>query len=133
LSEHGAKKGSLKKEVIDKAKADLFESVTSSQAIREEAAKLIIDDIAHSQHIRTVILEATEHLKATSLADAALVMRAVAAASTALKNTSDMLRHSLGADKVTDDAGEVPDLYVKELTKEQIEEIISGEKADVQD
>lgn len=44
-----------------------------------------------------------------------------------------MLRHSLGADKVTDDAGEVPDLNVKELTKEQIEEIISREKADVED
>jgi predicted transcriptional regulator len=133
LSEHGAKKGSLKKEVIDKAKADLFESVTSSQAIREEAAKLIIDDIAHSQHLRTVMVEATEHLKATSLVDAALVMRAIAAASTALKNTSDMLRHSLGVDKVIDDAGEVPDLNVTELTNEQIEEIIRKDKADIQD
>lgn len=133
LSEHGAKKGSLKKEVIDKAKADLFESVTSSHAIREEAAKLIIDDIAHSQHLRTVMLEATEHLKATSLVDAALVMRAVAAASTALKNTSDMLRHSLGVDKVIDDVGEVPDLNVTELTKEQIEEIINKDKANIQD
>lgn len=133
LSEHGAKKGSLKKEVIDKAKADLFESVTSSHAIREEAARLIIDDIAHSQHLRTVMLEATEHLKATSLVDAALVMRAVAAASTALKNTSDMLRHSLGVDKVIDDVGEVPDLNVTELTKEQIEEIINKDKANIQD
>lgn len=133
LSEHGAKKGSLKKEVIDKAKADLFESVTSGHAIREEAAKLIIDDIAYSQHLRTVMLEATEHLKATSLVDAALVMRAIAAASTALKNTSDMLRHSLGVDKVIDDAGEVPDLNVTELTNEQIEEIIKKDKADIQD
>lgn len=133
LSEHGAKKGGLKKEVIERAKAELFESVTTSQSIREEAAKLIIDDIAHSQHLRNVILEATEHLKATSLGDAALVMRAVAAASTALKNTSDMLRHSLGVDKVIDDAGEVPDLNVTELTSEQIEEIISKKKADIQD
>jgi hypothetical protein len=60
-------------------------------------------------------------------------MRAVAAASTALKNTSDMLRHSLGVDKVIDDAGEVPDLNVTELTKEQIEEIINKDKADIQD
>lgn len=133
LSEHGAKKGSLKKEVIDKAKADLFESVTSSHAIREEAAKLVIDNIAQSQHLRTVILDATEHLKATSLADAVLVMRAVAAASTALKNTSDMLRHSLGVDKVADDTAEIPDLNVTELTSEQIEEVISKQKADIQD
>lgn len=133
LSEHGTKKGGLKKEVIEKAKAELFKSVTSSHAIREEAAKLIIDDIAYSQHIRSVMLEATEYLKATSLADAALVMRAIAAASTALKNTSDMLRHSFGVDKIIDGAGEVPDLNVTELTKEQIEEIVSKEKADIYD
>lgn len=130
LSEHGAKKGTLKKEVIEKAKAELFDSVTTNDAIRHEAAKLIIDDIAHSRHIREVILDATEHLKAASLTDAALVMRALAAASTALKNTSDMLRHSIGMDRITDDAGAIPDLNVTELTNEQIEEIMKDEKAD---
>lgn len=130
LSEHGAKKGALKKEVIEKAKAELFDSVTTNDAIRHEAAKLIIDDIAHARHIREVILGATEHLKATSLTDAALVMRALAAASTALKNTSDMLRHSIGMDKIADDAGVIPDLNVTELTNEQIEEIMKEEKAD---
>jgi len=128
LSEHGAKKGALKREIIKKAKAELFESVTSNKAIREQAAKLIIDDIAHSQHLRTVMLEATEHLKATSLDDAALVMRAIAAASTALKNTSDMLRHTLGTDRLVDDAEDIPDLNVTELTNEQIEEIINKQK-----
>lgn len=129
LSEHGAKKGGLKKVVIEQAKAELFESVTSNKAIREEAAKLIVDNIAHSQHLRAVMLEATEHLKATSLDDAALVMRAIAAASTALKNTSDMLRHSLGTDKIIDDAEEIPDLNVTELTNKQLEEIINKQKS----
>lgn len=129
LAEHGAKKGSLKKDVIDKAKSELFESVTSNPAIQLEAAKLIIDDIAHSQHLRTVMLEATEHLKATTLADAALVMRALAAASTTLKNTSDTIRHSLGADKVVNDAGELPELVVSELSDEQLEQITNKDMA----
>lgn len=129
LSEHGAKKGSLKKEVIDKAKSDLFESVTSNPSIQLEAAKLIIDDIAHSQHLRSIMMEATEHLKATTLADAALVMRALAAASTALKNTSDTIRHSIGADKVVNDVGEMPALEIVELTNEQLEQIANRDLA----
>ena len=95
FADHGTKKGSIKKEVLDNASADLLKRVTSDEAIKEEAARLINDDLAHAQHLRELMINATEYLQASSLKDAVLVMRAAAAYSTAIKNTSDMMRQFL--------------------------------------
>lgn len=73
FAEYGTKKGSIKKEVLDNARADLLKRVTS-----EEAAKLINDDLAHAQHLREMLINASEYLQATSLKEAVLVMRAAA-------------------------------------------------------
>ena len=124
LNSHGIKKGSIKIELIDNARAEMLASVSSDSAIREQAAKLICDDLAHSNHVRNIIIEASEHLKATNVTEAALVMRAAAAYSTVIKNTSDTIRHSLGIDKIVDDnVDDLPELVVTELTNEQIREM----------
>lgn len=124
FADHGTRKGSIKKEVLDNARADLLKRVTSDEAIKEEAAKLINDDLAHAQHLRELMINATEHLQATSLKEAVLVMRAAAAYSTAIKNTSDMMRHTLRIEKSIDDTDkELPELVIKELTNEEIEEL----------
>jgi hypothetical protein len=123
LAAYGAKKGSLKQEVIESARTEIFKLITSNNAIREEAAKLIADDIAHSNHLRAIIIEASEFLKATSLSEAVLVMRGAAAYSTAFKNTSDTIRHALSVDKLIDDVDDLPELIVRELTSEEIEQM----------
>lgn len=123
LAENSIKKGSLKKEVIENARIELSKIITSNLAIRDEAAKQIIDDIAHSNHLRAILIEASEYLKATTLQEAVLVMRGAAAYSTAFKNTSDTIRHALGVDKLIDDASELPELIISELTNEQIKEM----------
>ena len=123
LEKYGTKKGSLKQAAIDKAREELLGLITSDTAIREAAAKLITDDLAHANHIRAIIIEASEHLKATTIQEAMFVMRAAAAYSTALKNTSDMIRHSLALDQARNDPEELPELVVTELTKEQIDEM----------
>ena len=124
FAEHGVKKGSIKQEVIDTARADLLKRLTSDAAIKEEAAKLINDDLAHARHLRELMIHATEHLQATSLKEAVLVMRAASAYSTAIKNTSDMMRQSLRVEKCIDDTDkELPELIIKELTNEEIEEL----------
>jgi hypothetical protein len=48
-------------------------------------------------------------------------MRASAAYSTAIKNTSDMLRHSLRTDKALDaqDNAELPELHIVEIAAEE--------------
>lgn len=89
--------------------------------IREEAAKLINDDLAHAAHLRSIIVSASEHLQATSLKEAVLVMRAAAAYSTAIKNSSDTLRHTLRIDRMIEDSAiELPELVIRELTPEEI-------------
>lgn len=122
FADHGTKKGSIKKEVLENARADLLKRVTSDEAIKEEAARLINDDLAHAQHLRELMINATEHLQATSLKEAVLVMRAAAAYSTAIKNTSDMMRHTLRIEKSIDDTEkDLPELLIKELTSDEIE------------
>lgn len=124
FADHGTKKGCIKKEVLDNARADLLKRVTSDEAIKEEAAKLINDDLAHARHLRELMINATEHLEATSLKEAVLVMRAAAAYSTAIKNTSDMMRHTLRIEKTIDNTDkDLPELVIKALTNEEIAEM----------
>lgn len=130
LAENNVKKGSLKKEVIEKARVELNKVISSNLTIQNEAAKLIVDDIAHSNHLRAIIIEASDYLKATTLQEAVLVMRGAAAYSTAFKNTSDTIRHSLGADKIIDEAGELPELFISELSNEQIKEMANASMVD---
>lgn len=116
----GTKKGRVKDDLLQQAKEGLLAHITSNEAIKQEAARLIVDDLAHARHLRELMLEASELMKATSLREAALVMRAAAAYSTALKNTSDVIRHGLPVEKAVDSADDLPELVVTELTKEDI-------------
>lgn len=119
LAKYGAKKGALKKEVVERARSEMIALVKSSSAIKEEAAKLVLDDIAHSNHLRDVLLKASEHLIATDVKEAALVMRAAAAYSTTLKNTSDTVRHSLDVGKGEDTIEDMPELVIREITGDE--------------
>lgn len=123
LAKHGAKKGSLKEEAIEAARAELLMLVTSDETIQAEAAKMLADDIAQARELRHVVMRTMQHLQARSLPDAVLVMRAAAAASTALKNTSDLVRHSLRADRATDNTRPLPELVIAELTASDIAEL----------
>ncbi len=64
-------------------------------------------------HLRELILAASEQMTAASLSDAVQVMRAAAAYSTTIKNTSDIIRHSLRLKDLADDMDELPKLVVK--------------------
>lgn len=123
FAKHGAKKGVLKDAAVEAARADLLRHVTCDETIRAAAAGLIADDLAHARHLRTIIINAAEQLEAHSLQDAVSVMRAAAAYSTAIKNTSDVVRHSLRLEKVTDDSSTLPQLVVAELTSQEIDAI----------
>ena len=118
---HGVKKGALKSDLVEAAKRDLIEGVTSNERIKEEAARMVADDLAHTRLLRARMADASEHLVATNLDEAALVMRAAAAYSTALKNTSDTLRHSMRTEKALEahDAVDMPELVVTEITNEE--------------
>lgn len=119
----GTRKGAAKAEVLQRAKDELMARITSDEAIKEEAARLVADDLAHSLHLREVILAASEQMKATNLEEAALVMRAAAAYSTTIKNTSDIIRRSLRLEHRDDASDELPELVVCELTQAEVEHL----------
>ena len=124
FAEHGTKKGTIKPELIEAARVELIKRVTSDDAIRAEAAQLINDDLAQSRHLREVIYAASEHLRATNLTEATYVMRAAAAYSTAIKNTSDTLRKVMQLDKPMElSQDEIPELVISELTQQAVVEM----------
>lgn len=119
----GTRKGAAKAELLQRAKDELMACITSDQTIKEEAARLVADDLAHSRHLREVILAASEQMRASNLTEAALVMRAAAAYSTTIKNTSEIIRHSLRLKDLGDDLEDLPELVVSELTQNEIAEL----------
>lgn len=121
IADNKVKKGSLKEAVIQNAREELAKTITSDETVLE-AAKLIVDDLAHSRHLREIMIEASEHLVATDLKGAALVLRAAASYSVAIKNTSDTLRHQFGMDK-NDDLEDMPELTIKVITDNQAAEM----------
>jgi len=126
----GTRKGALKDEVLQRAKSELMARITSDEAIKEEVARLVADDLAHSLHLRDIILAASEQMKATTLEEAALVMRAAATYSKAIKNTSDIIRRSLRVEQRDDTGDELPELVVRELTQAEIEDMRREENED---
>lgn len=131
---NGTKKGAVKAELLEAARQNLIEGVTSNERIREEAACIVADDLAHARMIRSRIADASEHLTAGNLQEAALLMRAAAAYSVALKNTSDTLRHTMRTERALDaqDAQELPELVVREMTDEEVKQMraLQKEEAD---
>lgn len=126
-----AKKGSLKQDLLENVKADLLDRVANDQTIKEEAARLITDDLAHSRHLREIMLAASGKMQAASLQEAVQVMRAAAAYSTVLKNTSDVIRHGLRLERFEDnDQSQLPELIITELTAEEIVTLRGDQPAD---
>lgn len=125
----GTRKGALKADVLQRAKDDLMARITCDMTIKKEAARLVADDLAHSMHLRELIHAASEQMKAVSLSDAVQVMRAAAAYSTTIKNTSDIIRRSLRLKDLADDMDELPELVVSELTQDEIAELREGDIA----
>ena len=122
---HSTKKGAVKDDLLAQAKDELVNAITSNEKIKEEAARIVADDLAHARLLRQRMAEASDHLTATNLYEAALLMRAAAAYSTAIKNTSDMLRHSLRTDQALDaqDAEDLPELIVREISDAEARQI----------
>lgn len=127
----GTRKGAVKADLLEQARGELLARITSDEAIKNEAARLVSDDLAHSIHLREVILAASEQMIATNLGEAALVMRAAAAYSTVMKNTSDIIRHSLRIEQRDNELDDLPELVVNELTDTEIEQLRSTQDDEV--
>lgn len=82
-------RGSAKKELIERFKKDLTDSLSSSDSVKAHIASLIQDDIALTQLLRE---KAGETIEAIDTRNPALAARALAACATTLKVSSDTVR-----------------------------------------
>jgi hypothetical protein len=90
----------------------------------------VAERLGASIHSLYAFLVASEQMKATNLEEAALVMRAAAAYSTVMKNTSDILRHSLRLEQRDNGSDELPEPVISELTQAEIEQLRSADQDD---
>jgi len=91
-------KGKATAAMVEKETERLLSTLADDKNIKRLISSQLIDDLTHAEAIRTKALEVMqEHLNPTDIEEAALCMRALAAYSTVLKNTSDILhRHTKG-------------------------------------
>ncbi len=127
LKRHGARKGALTEETIKGARQELH-GVLTDEAIRSEVARAVLDDLALSRQIRVQVTERLEQLNALPPAadpkETGAIMRALAAAATVLKLSSDVQRHTL-TQRNDHSAGveDLPELQITELTAAEIVEL----------
>lgn len=131
LRKHPTAKGAAKIALIESAKHELLQRVTNDTVIREEMSRLIADDLHHAALLRRKAAMAGEHLDVASLRDAAVAMRALAAWSVVVKNTSDVVRRVMRFDKAAPDTNDdLPELVVRELSVEEIERVRGADRVD---
>lgn len=135
FQKNGTRKGAIHADLIEQARKQLVTDSESIDFIKSQVAGLLLDDIAQARRLRDALAEATEHLAANDAESAAVVMRALAAASTTLKNLSDVARRDFGLDRLaqTSEQDELPELVVAEMTNEDVlraRRIASGEDED---
>lgn len=128
---HAVKKATSIASAIEHASQDLTESLMLDDRIKEEVARLLVDDLAHTSLLREKAAATIESLNPSDTESAALTMRALAAYSTLLKNTSDTLRNSLGVSErrihQQTALADLPALTVTEMTADEIIAIQRGQ------
>lgn len=87
-------------------------------------AGLLLDDLASARLIRGKLINVIEALNLNDHHSAAETARALAALSTTLKNTQDVLRRSLNVDKVNAELEEqtLPELVIYQMSAEEMAE-----------
>lgn len=104
VKDHKVEKGIINQTLIEEARSALMESVTNDSTIKTLIATQLHDDISHVRLLRDRAALVMDGLIPTTLEESALAMRALAAHSTVLKNTSDILHRYTR--KSIDDLGE---------------------------
>ncbi|OUC12915.1 MAG: hypothetical protein B0A82_19975 [Alkalinema sp. CACIAM 70d] len=124
FARHGTVKGCATAAMLREARDELIGAAANDEAVRQEITTMILDDLAHARHLRQIMVDASAAMTANSLSDAVLVMRAAAAYSTALKNTSDLIRNAGLSGQA--EGEHLPELVVTELTIEDVKRMTEG-------
>jgi len=122
-SSRKALKGSMIEELIEQARQEVISSVSTQKNVISLIAHQIRDNLAISTQIREKLIESIEQLSPSSTHDAAICMRALTAASTCVKNTTDANKALIRLTLDDDSNEELPELAIYTMTEEEIKEM----------
>lgn len=120
---HGASKGAAIPRLLEETKRQLIESLSNDQSLQLEAAKLMIEDLALNRTLRDKISESLAQLPTNDPNEAAMNLRALNSAASALITAQKAARVAIGADQDRALADELPVLTIVGMTEEQVAEM----------
>lgn len=119
----GVVAGSVTQEMINAHRAELRNSV-DEEWIKTQASALIDDELALAHELRERVYTALEKAPAPDdMQSWGMHLRGLTAASTALKNTSEVLHRAISYNRSESEAEQLPELVVRALTDEEIQAI----------
>jgi len=121
LKKHHVVVGAATKKLIDEARESMLSAAFALDSVQQQAASLILDDLALSNQIRVKLAAALDVL---DVADP-IAFRALAASATTLKLTQDVGRRSLPLEKVNQsmEIDELPELRIQIMTDRDVAEM----------
>ena len=127
--------GAVRTKAVEDAKEELLK-VMSSDFARNSAAALIRDDFAIAGKIREKLAMLIDSLpdEVDTVKDAATLARTLSAITTSLKLSNDTLRQTIQLASPNDgDDDELPELIIRDMLDEEIEDIRAKQRLDAED
>jgi AcrR family transcriptional regulator len=120
---HKVAKGTLNDEAIAEARQQLLSDGGLIDQLKHEIAATIVDDISQFKLLRAAIAANLEELENDASLPAHYRSRGLAALSTSLRLSQELARKALRIDEMQPEAGELPELTVRELTQDEVEQL----------
>jgi AcrR family transcriptional regulator len=136
FSKHGAVKGTLSLSAVNKARQQLLSDTGFVGELKQAIASSILDDLSHVAQLRQSMCLILEDVMTDTSLPAHYKSRAIAALATSLTMTQKAARVALQADNQPIEQDSIPELFISELTAEDIEQMrieqrqLSGEVID---
>jgi hypothetical protein len=118
-----APKGTAIKRLIEEAQSDMLGKLTDDSALRLEVAKLMYEDMALNRLLRDKIAESLDTLQTDDPSSAAVNLRALNSAASAIITAQKAARTAVGMNNEDVADKELPVLHIEELTAGQIEQM----------
>jgi predicted transcriptional regulator len=118
-----ARKGRIKRELVEAAQKNLIEKINDSQSLLNEATNQLADDLALSKLLRERIASGVLSLITTDPTETANSLRALNSAASAFLSVQKASRIATGADSLADHNEELPVLQISEMSADDIKQV----------
>jgi AcrR family transcriptional regulator len=123
FSKHGALKGTLSLSAVEEARQQLLNDSGFIDGLKTAIASSIVDDLSQVAALRESMALILEAVMTDTTLPAHYKSRAVAALATSLTLTQKAARVALQADSQPIEQESLPDLFISELTAEDIDKM----------